>query len=845
MQRQLSKLLWQYCVFMVLLTLFQDACASHAEGMRRAYTVDDMLRIEGIGDLKFGPNGKSIVLEYLPPYEERGQYGIDRGGQILEVSLSAERQATPLFEHQPGEKYWLGATSPDGRRLLVFRASRERLQIGIYDFETNDLAFIDEIPQVNERFEMNSPIWMNEGEIVFSTSGPDSSQYGIRERPYVADRTSSLREKAFAGGYSGASVSTDPADHWFSGYLVRYNVNTKRISTIGEGRFGDLSLSADGKKLAALRLGQRRLHFPVDQLTDYIRFDTQLYLFDLETDLARSLLPDMHVSMGSLRWSDTDSKLSFFAWDVDKAMHGGSHYVMDSGSIIPIQIRGFIPSWLSLAGSGVQKRPIAAEWLQRQLIIHGVMDAPIHPEEVERPPLVNVNSSKAKWYEIKIGTMTAGTLSKSGEQSHEVRWLRDGRLLLQSDQAIIIASDYATQTRLDIENHDSTQVLNGRGSDKIDDTIVFTTEVEGNHELGFLDLTRNELIAPTTRFTGRVLAWAANTQQVIVREDTEDGGALYLRSAAGAQVAIFKFNEHMSDIEHPNWRTIEYPGVDGFETYSCIILPYNYDRQKSYPTIVDIYPGTGKECRNGSRIRPKPLGYSFPFHNNNDVLSANGYLVVVPSNDYSTSYVNGTLFGGLKDQVDVALEALIDAGMSDPDRIGIWGFSNGSMAGLWLASVSDRYKAVVPMFGASSPHIEYFGGASPPTFQMYLGTPIGHLVQYEAAGGAMPHSMGRSAIIDPIGYVKASPLDRAKFFCSPVMMVHSDLDGFTPFHYEALFSAMYRLGKRADLVRYYGEGHGLRSPGNIRDFYGRVLEFFDKHVAIGRPMTRCNGAIGR
>ena len=101
----------------------------------------------------------------------------------------------------------------------------------------------------------------------------------------------------------------------------------------------------------------------------------------------------------------------------------------------------------------------------------------------------------------------------------------------------------------------------------------------------------------------------------------------------------------------------------------------------------------------------------------------------------------------------------------------------------------------------------------------------------------MPLSKGISAIDVPLAYIKASPMARAKYICSPILMVHSDLDGFTVYHYEALFSAMYRLGKRAELVRYYGEGHGLRSPGNIRDFYERVLAFLDKYVATSARHT--------
>lgn len=835
--------------YALMLTLFfsHGVSATQTNQTRRAYTVDDMLRIEEIGSLQIRSNGQSILLEYQPAYEDRGMYGVERGGQILQLSLSGERQATQLFEHQTGNKYWLGDVSPDGRRLLVFQASHLRTRLAVFDFQTKQLTPIDHIPQVNERSEMNSPIWINNHEIIFSSQMSGWNEYGIRIRPYMADRITELWKKAFTGDSSVVSVSTKPArTRYDDGALVRYNVNTKAISVIQTGRFGGFRLSADGKKLAAVRLRQRIMRFPVDQLTDYYRFDTQLFVFELENKSSLPILPDKHVSMNSLRWSVTGSKLSFFAWDRMTTMGNGSHYVIDSGSIIQIKPDGFAPSWTKLGGYKPLKVPVAAEWLKEKLVVHGAVRTPASRHEVKGTLAVNGSENEeTKWHAIEIETMSAEAIINGGNQSSQVRWLRDGRLLVQSGQGFFIASDTDNPLALNIDKSDTAKILNGRVGDEIEDTVVFTISSDEGQKLGFLDVSRNRLAAPVIEVTNEVLAWAPQNQQVITRSDTNDGGTLYFHNRTSKPTTLFTFNDHVSKIEHPRWQTIGYAGTDGVPTFSCIILPYNYDAERSYPTIVDIYPGKGKGCRSGSRIKAQPIGGAFPLQYNNDLLSANGYLVVIASNSYELNQSDGTQFGGLSTQVDAVLDALVAAGMTDPDRIGIWGFSNGSMASLWLASVSNRYKAVVPMFGGSSPHIEYFGGASPAAFEMYLGRPIVHLVQYESESGAMPLSMGKSAIKDASAYIKSSPLDRAKYICSPVMMFQSDLDGFTPYHYEAFFSAMYRLGKQAELVRYYGEGHGLQSPENIRDFYKRVLTFFDEYVATGRSIALCNGVTAK
>ena len=45
-----------------------------------------------------------------------------------------------------------------------------------------------------------------------------------------------------------------------------------------------------------------------------------------------------------------------------------------------------------------------------------------------------------------------------------------------------------------------------------------------------------------------------------------------------------------------------------------------------------------------------------------------------------------------------------------------------------------------------------------------------------------------------------------------------------------MFSGLYRLGKTARFVRYWGEGHVPASPANIRDMWNRIYEWLDKYL---------------
>jgi len=52
------------------------------------------------------------------------------------------------------------------------------------------------------------------------------------------------------------------------------------------------------------------------------------------------------------------------------------------------------------------------------------------------------------------------------------------------------------------------------------------------------------------------------------------------------------------------------------------------------------------------------------------------------------------------------------------------------------------------------------------------------------------------------------------------------LDGIPIEQGEEFFMALQRQGKRAEFVRYWGEGHAFQSPANIRDMWERIFAWF-------------------
>lgn len=64
------------------------------------------------------------------------------------------------------------------------------------------------------------------------------------------------------------------------------------------------------------------------------------------------------------------------------------------------------------------------------------------------------------------------------------------------------------------------------------------------------------------------------------------------------------------------------------------------------------------------------------------------------------------------------------------------------------------------------------------------------------------------------------------------MIIQGDMDYVAMQQGEQFFTALYRQNKRAVFVRYWGEGHILDSPANIRDMWQRIYAWFDEFLRV-------------
>lgn len=88
--------------------------------------------------------------------------------------------------------------------------------------------------------------------------------------------------------------------------------------------------------------------------------------------------------------------------------------------------------------------------------------------------------------------------------------------------------------------------------------------------------------------------------------------------------------------------------------------------------------------------------------------------------------------------------------------------------------------------------------------------------------------MGGPPWEQPERYVANSPVFHADRIETPTLIVHGDLDHVGIESAEEMFTALYRLGRPARFVRYWGESHVVQSPGNVRDMWSEVLSWLGR-----------------
>jgi dipeptidyl aminopeptidase/acylaminoacyl peptidase len=299
-------------------------------------------------------------------------------------------------------------------------------------------------------------------------------------------------------------------------------------------------------------------------------------------------------------------------------------------------------------------------------------------------------------------------------------------------------------------------------------------------------------------------------------EDSGHTSDLWMVDAnSGSSRSLTHLNPQLDKCEMGRAQLVQWHDLDGRALEGALLLPTGYKKGTRYPLIVWVYGGDhGSDFLNH-------FGFSPEGAFNLQVLATRGYAVLFPD---APQNVTTPMFD-LAKSVLPGINQLIEAGIADPDRLGVAGHSHGGYTTLALIVQTKRFKAAVEMDGNGS-LLSAYGGMDKD------GTAFG--VSQAEQGQEL---MGGTPWQFRDRYIENSPyfyLDRVE---SPLLIVQGAEDTTTPpFLADELYVALRRLGKEVAYAKYEREGHSplyWSSPNRI-DLYRRILSWFDEHLRDSR-----------
>lgn len=256
---------------------------------------------------------------------------------------------------------------------------------------------------------------------------------------------------------------------------------------------------------------------------------------------------------------------------------------------------------------------------------------------------------------------------------------------------------------------------------------------------------------------------------------------------------------------------VNYTSDKGDKLQAALFLPANYEKGKSYPTVVNFYEKMSQTANQFAA--PSANGF------NRSVYTSHGYAVFVPDITYR---VNDPGMSAVWCMVP-AVKAAIATGIVDPKHIGITGHSWGGYQTAFLITQTDIFTAAV----AGAPLTDMVSMYS----LVYKNTGGGNGAIFESSQGRFKGGFWENWD----AYYRNSPVFWAKNVKTPLMILHNDKDGAVDFTQGVeYFNTLRRMQKPVIMLEYLGENHSLAKRANQRDYTARMLEFFD-HYLMGAP----------
>lgn len=604
---------------------------------------------------------------------------------------------------------------------------------------------------------VNTHLWMSswDGKQSIQLTNSDDSESSPRWSP----------DGKYLGFLTARGEDDPPEQVWL---LDRQGGEAKPLTGFN-GEVVDFSWSPDGKKLALIVLDEdpRKQHgddkdktpppividryYFKEDVTGYMGTQRQhLYVFDVATRKAESLTPGrFNESMPS--WSPDGSRIAFYSnrsEDPDRNNQVGLYTIEPHAGASPQLLTRF------QGDQGDSSWMSAATW---------------RPDGRELA-FVTAGDPKLIYYSIHnlaVVSASGGTsriLTQSLDRNViEPQWGPDGKsiyFLLEDDLNQVLA-------RINV------------GSGKIDRLN------EGRRESTDYDVGGK----------GRIALLDS-------RVDSPD--AVYALEGKQLRALSHQNDEWLASARLGTTEEISFKSKDGTRVSGLVVKPPGYQAGQHYPTLLWIHGGPVSQYANSFTLSWQ-------------IFASQGYVIVAANPRGSSG--RGEAFTtaiykdwGGKDSEDVlaAVDYVVQQGISDPNRLGVGGWSYGGILTNAVIAKDTRFKSATSGASISNVLAGYGTDMYIREYEMELGVPWKNLDTYLHNSYAFLHA------------------DRIK---TPTLFMCGDQDFNVPLlNSEQMYQALRSLGVPTQLIIYPGQHHGIGKPSYLKDRMQRYLDWHGKYL---------------
>ena len=260
------------------------------------------------------------------------------------------------------------------------------------------------------------------------------------------------------------------------------------------------------------------------------------------------------------------------------------------------------------------------------------------------------------------------------------------------------------------------------------------------------------------------------------------------------------FNPELADVALTRSELVEFLDVDGNTLYGILYYPANYEPGHTYPLVAEIYE---QFFDNG-------------FNENMNLITAQGWFGFRPSVRFEEGFPGEAWLKAVPN----AINKIIERGLVDPDRVGVYGQSYGGYATNLLITQTNRFAAAANVSGKVN-IISFLGDSPKITTRNYAAAEVGQ------------DRIGATLWEQPHKYIEHSAVMFADRIETPLLMLSGEGDWNVPAtNQREMYYALRRLGKEVVWVHYTAGGHGAGRASTAADFtdhWRRMFEWFAEH----------------